>query len=77
MPSQRLVVGADDRCDWIRKCDALQNFRPDEWMYLHLLEFFWGEFAGLVDDLFGHCQFSDVVQQGGGPESLNLIVRQV
>ena len=43
-------------------------------MDLHLLELFRGQAAGLGDDVLGHGQLADVVQQRGGAQRVVLSV---
>ena len=67
-----LVVGADDGHDRVRKADAFQNLCPDQGMNLHLLELFGSKASGFGDNVFGHGQLANVVQQGGGVQRLQL-----
>ncbi len=46
-------------------------------MDFHFFELFRRQLARLVDDLFRHRQFSDVMQQGGRPQRLDLAFRQI
>ncbi len=45
-------------------------------MYLHLLEFFRSQFARLVDDVLGYCEFADVMQQCRRAQRFDLVRRQ-
>ena len=42
---------------------TLENFRAHNWMYLHLVELFVSQLAGLGNDVFRHGQLSNIVQQ--------------
>src|SRR6266513_4434337 len=66
------MMSSDDRHYGIRKPHTLQNFRAHQGMNFHFLKFFRGEPSGLRDDVFGHREFADVVQQRGGMQSLKL-----
>ena len=57
------MVVANDRHDGIRKLDAAENLRPCRRVQLHLLELGGGELARLVEDVIGHGDLADVVQQ--------------
>ena len=58
-----LVMRPDDRHHRIGKADPLQNLRPHQRVDLHLFKFFRRQAPGLRDDVFGHGQLADVVQQ--------------
>ena len=45
-------------------------------MNLHLLELFGGETTRLADDVIGHRQLADVVQQGRGAKRFHLLLGQ-
>ena len=43
-------------------------------MDFHLLEFFRRQAPRLVDDVFGNCQFADVMEQGSRTQSFDFIL---
>ena len=51
---------------------AFENFGPDDRMDLHFLELFRRELARFGNDVLGHGQLADVVQQRRGFEGLQL-----
>ena len=66
------VVGADDGDDRIREANAFQNLGADQRMNLHLLELFGRKASRLRDDVLGHGEFADVMQQRGGMQSFQF-----
>ena len=70
------MVCAHDGRHRIRKRNSLQDFRSHQWVHLHPVELFRSQLAWLVDDLFGHGQFPDVMEQGRRAQGLNLVFRQ-
>src|ERR1041385_961923 len=60
------VVIANDVFDRVREVDSLQDVTTHGWMDLHLVEFCFGEFAWLVEDILGNRAFADVMQQCAG-----------
>ena len=70
------VVRADDRNHRIGEFDLFQNFRPHQRMDLHLLEFFRRQPAGLGNDVLGHRQFADIVQQRRRLQSVQFLLAQ-
>ena len=63
-PVPFFVMSAHDGHDRIGEAYALQNFRADQRVDLHLLELFRGQPSGLRDDVFRNRQLADVVQAG-------------
>src|SRR5437867_2006756 len=61
--SPLFMVRAHDRNHRIRKLYALQNFCSHDRVDLDLLELLGREFPRLGDNLLGHGQLADVVQQ--------------
>src|ERR1035438_8832973 len=72
-----LVMRTNDGRYRIRECDTLQDFGANLSMDLGLLKFFGSERSGLVDDVFGNREFADIVQQGGGAEGFDLVLRKI
>ena len=66
------MVSTHDRYHGIWKADSFQNFRSHHGMNLHLLELFRRQSAGFRDNMFGHCQLADVVQQCGGMQGFQF-----
>ena len=71
-----LVMRAHDRNHRIREFHLFQNLRADQRMDLHLLELFGSQPAGFRDDVFGHRQFADIVQQSGCLQGIELVLTQ-
>ena len=63
---------AHDWHDRIREADALQYLRAGNRVQLHLLELGGGQLAGLVEDVIGHGELADVVQQRAGLQRFDL-----
>ena len=57
------MVMANDRHDRVREFDFGKNLRPHLRVRLDSRKFRVGEFARLVQDVFGHGELADVVQQ--------------
>ena len=70
------MVGAHNGSHGVGKRHLLQNLRPHDGVNLHLLEFFGSEAAGLVDDVVGNRQFSNIVQKSGGPQGIQVLGAQ-
>ena len=71
-----LMVMPDDRHDGIREFDHRQDVGADRRMTLHHLELGRRELSRFVQDVLGHRQLADVVQQRRGSDRLQLhIVR--
>ena len=70
------MVGTDNGRHRIRESHALQNFRPDDGVDLYPLKLLGRQLARLVEDVLGYSQLADVVQQGGGTESLRFLLAQ-
>jgi hypothetical protein len=66
------VVAEDQRRDRIRKRHAADDFGADLRMNPDLLEFFLGQRPWFREDVLGHRQLADVVQQRGGLDALDL-----
>ena len=69
------MMGTNDRRYRIRKLNPLQNFRSNDRMDLHLLEFFRSQPAGLGNNVFRHGQLADIVKNGGGLNRFQFQVR--
>ena len=69
-----LVVAQDQRGDRIGKRDAGDDFRSHLRVDADLLEFFLRERARLRQNVLGHGQLADIVQQRGGLDPLDLRV---
>ena len=70
------MVGAHDRNDRIRKLHALKDFRPNERVNLHALEFFGRQPPGLGDDVLRDGQLADVVKNRSRTKRFELGRRQ-
>ena len=66
------VVGPHDRHHRIREAHALQNLRPHHGVDFHLFEFFRRQPSRLRDDVLGHGEFADIVQQRRGLQRFHL-----
>lgn len=66
------VMAQDERHDGIREGHAADDFRADLRMNADLLELFLGERARFGQDVLGHGELADVVQQRGGLDALDL-----
>ena len=53
------------------KVDCGQNVSTDARMELHFFEFSGSQFAWLVQNVFGHCQFAHVVEKSRRLNRLN------
>jgi len=62
IPIPSLVVGTHNRNDWTRELHPLKDFRANERMDLHALEFFGSQPPRLGDDVFRDGQLADVVK---------------
>ena len=67
-----LVVAEDQRRDRIRKRHAGDDLRADLRMDADLLEFFRRQRPGLREDVLGHRELADVVQQRRGLDALDF-----
>src|SRR5437867_1981572 len=67
-----LVVMSDDRHNRIRKSDPLENLGADDRVNFHLLELRGRESAWLVENVVGHGELADVVQQRARFERFDL-----
>ena len=65
-------MSAHDRHHGIREAHPLQNLRAYQGVNFHLLELFRRQPAGFRDDMFGHGQLADVVQQCGGMQRFQI-----
>ena len=45
--------------------DGIEHLGPVHGMLFHDVKFFFRELAGLIQNLVGNCDFSDVVHRGG------------
>jgi hypothetical protein len=52
----------------VRELDALQDLGPDHRMDFHFFEFRAGELARLRNDVLGHRELADIVQDRGRPQ---------
>ncbi len=68
------MVITNDVFDRIGKVHSSQNVATDCRVNLHLGKFSFGEFAGLVENVFGHRELADVVKQRAGAECLQLLL---
>ena len=66
----------NDRNHGVRKFHALQNFGAHHWMDFHLLELGSRQLARFGNNGFRDRQFPDVVQNGGGGQSFQLLLRK-
>ncbi len=60
------VMRMDNGHNRIRESHLFQNFRPNNGVDFHLLEFFQREFSRLRNNMLRHRELADVVQQGRG-----------
>ena len=67
-----LVVAVDDRRDRIGKRHGRDDLGAYLRMHLHPLEFLVGQRSGLRQDVLGHRELADVVQEGRGPDALHV-----
>src|SRR5437016_4626692 len=58
----------------IRKINSFQNVATYRRMNLHFRKFSFSELAGFVEDVLGHGQLADVVQQRAGEERSQFLV---
>src|SRR5208282_1014348 len=58
------VVGPNNGNNWVRKLDAVENFRADDRMDLHSIEFFGREASGFGEDLLRNGELAYVVEHG-------------
>src|ERR1035437_131762 len=72
-----LVVRFDDGHDGTREADAVQDLGADNGMDFHLLEFFGGHLAGFGEDVLRDRQLTDIVQQSGRSQPIQLQVGKV
>ena len=70
------MMRTHDRLDGIGELNAFQNLGANGRVDFHLFEFFGGERAGLGNDVFGHGQLANVVQQRGGAHGFHILIRQ-
>ena len=68
------MVAAHNGGDRIGKRHPLQNFRSHDGMHLHFFELFRRQASGLVDDLLGHREFADIVQERSRAQRLDLLL---
>ena len=66
------MVRAHDGDDWIGKSHSFQNLGAHQGVDLHLLELFGTEASRLGDDVLGHSEFANVMQQGRGMQGLEF-----
>ena len=66
------MVSAYDRHHGIGEANSFQNFRSHDGVNLHLLELFRRQPAGFRNDMFGHRQLANVVQQRGGMQGFQF-----
>src|SRR5262245_30589457 len=59
------MVVTNDRNYWIREINGGKNVSTHAGMRFHLLEFGWGQSAGLIEDIFRHRELSHVMKQRG------------
>ena len=71
------VMAAHDRRHRIGELHALQNLGAHHRVDLHLLELFRRQAPGLGDDVLGHRQLADVVQQRRGSQGFQVVRSQV
>ena len=67
---------AHDGRDRIRKLNLLDDLRAHDGMNLHLREFLGRQLAGLRENVFGHRQLSNVVEQRRRLQGLQFFVVQ-
>ncbi len=70
-----LVVGRDQRGDRVGEGHVLQDLRPYDRVGLDLLELLERQRPGLREDVLGHGQVADVVQQRRRLESRDFVLR--
>ena len=70
-----LVVAEDQRRHRIRKRHAADDFGADLRVDADLLELFLRQRSGLRQDVLGHRELADVVQQRRGLDALDLVLR--
>src|SRR5256884_1610553 len=70
------MVGTHNRNYRIWELDALENFRTDEGMDFHALEFFGSKPPGLGDDVLRDGQLADVVKNRSRTKRFELGRRQ-
>ena len=70
-----LVVAEDQRRHRIRERHAADDLGADLRVDADLLELFLRQRAGLREDVLGHGELADVVQQRRGLDALDLVVR--
>src|SRR6185312_10466698 len=61
---------------WIGELDALQDFRPNDGMNLHLFKLFRSQTPWLGDDVLRNGELTDVMEQRCGPQSFEFVLRQ-
>src|SRR5207253_4023916 len=76
IPIPPLVVGAHNRNDRIRELHPLKDFRTNERMDLHALEFFGSQPPGLGDDVLRDGQLADIMKNCGRAKSFEIGFRQ-
>ena len=68
------MVIADNRLDRIGEVDGREDVGADRRVRLHLVELDRGELARLVQDVLGHGQIAEIVEQRGRLDRLDLPV---
>ena len=63
-PVPLFVVRQNNRNDWVRELNAVEDFRTDDWMNFHSIEFFGREASGFREDLFRYGELAYIVKHG-------------
>src|SRR6266571_5952009 len=68
------MVIANDIFYGVREVDSFQNIAADRGMNLHLGELRFSKFSGLVEDVLGNGELSDVMQQRAGNKGSDFLI---